>query len=136
MHCADDLDEAADYGLWDSVTWWYRNLAEFTLQWELKHLSDEEKEMIFPLLKPTLEGKIDVQQYTDQDMIIIGTPEECLEKILRYEEAGVDQLLCYVQFGMLPHEKVMRSLELLGTKVIPQLEARGHRVDYQAMFGV
>ena len=56
-------------------------------------------------------------------MIIIGTPEECLEKIIRYEEAGVDQLLCYVQFGDVPHEKVMRSLELLGTKVIPELEA-------------
>ena len=49
--------------------------------------------------------------------------------MLRYEEAGVDQLLCYVQFGDLPHDKVMRSLELLGTKVIPRLEERGHRVD-------
>jgi len=29
---------------------------------------------------------------------------------------------------MLPHEKVMRNIELLGTKVIPALEARGHRV--------
>jgi alkanesulfonate monooxygenase SsuD/methylene tetrahydromethanopterin reductase-like flavin-dependent oxidoreductase (luciferase family) len=135
VHCVDDMDQAAKDGLWDSVKWWYTNLAEFTLAWELKHLSDEEKEAIFPLLKPTLEGKVDVQSYTDQDMIIIGTPEECLEKILRYEEAGVDQLLCYVQFGMLPHEKVMRGLELLGTKVIPQLEARGHRVDYQALFG-
>ena len=29
----------------------------------------------------------------------------------------------------------MRSIELLGTKVIPELERRGHRVDYQALFG-
>ena len=35
VHCYDDEDEAAAYGLWDSVSWWYRNLAEFTLQWEL-----------------------------------------------------------------------------------------------------
>jgi hypothetical protein len=54
----------------------------------------------------------------------------CLEKILRYEEAGVDQLLCYKQFGMIPHEKVLESMELLGTEVIPKLEARGHRVEY------
>ena len=53
----------------------------------------------------------------------------CMEKILRYEEAGVDHLLCYVQFGDIPHDQVMRSLELLGTKVIPKLEERGHRVD-------
>ena len=69
-------------------------------------------------------------------MIIIGTPEECLEKIIRYDEVGVDQLLCYVQFGDLPHEKVMRSLELLATKVIPQLETRGHRIDVTAAASV
>jgi hypothetical protein len=56
----------------------------------------------------------------------------CLEKMIRYEEAGVDQLLCYLQFGMLPHEKVMRSIELLGTKVLPELERRGHRVEVHA----
>ena len=74
-----------------------------------------------------IDGDIARQRYQDEDMIIIGTPEMCLEKILRYDEAGVDQLLCYVQFGDLPHDKVMRSLELLGTRVIPELEARGHR---------
>ncbi len=135
VHCVDDLDDAAKYGLWDSVTWWYRHLAEFTLEWEMKHLSQEEKDAVFPLLKPTIEGNIDINKYTDEDMIIIGTPEECLRKILRYEEAGVDQLLCYVQFGRLPHDKVMRGIELLGTQVIPELERRGHRVDYTAMFG-
>jgi len=132
VHCADDLDEAAGYGLWDSVGWWYRHLAEFTLEWELPNLSKEEQDAVFPLLADQLAGKIDVAKYTDEDMIIIGTPEQCLEKILRYEEAGVDQLLCYVQFGTVPHEKVMRSLELLGTKVIPELETRGHRVDARA----
>ena len=34
----DDADEAAKYGLWESVTWWYQHLAEFTLEWELPHL--------------------------------------------------------------------------------------------------
>ena len=62
-------------------------------------------------------------------MIIIGTPEECLEKIIRYDEAGVDQLLCYVQFGDLPHDKVMRNLELLGTKVLPNSKSVAHRVN-------
>ena len=78
-----------------------------------------EKDAVFPLLKPTLEGNVDVNRYTEQDMIIVGTPEECLRKILRYEEAGVDQLLCYMQFGFLPHEKVMRTIALFGTEVAP-----------------
>jgi alkanesulfonate monooxygenase SsuD/methylene tetrahydromethanopterin reductase-like flavin-dependent oxidoreductase (luciferase family) len=128
VHACDDLDEASGYGLWGSVEWWYRHLAEFTLEWELPNLPPEEQERFFPLLKLSAENELDVSRYQEQDMIIVGTPEMCLEKMIKYDEAGVDELLCYMQFGRLPHEKVMRSIELLGTEVIPQLEKRGHRV--------
>jgi alkanesulfonate monooxygenase SsuD/methylene tetrahydromethanopterin reductase-like flavin-dependent oxidoreductase (luciferase family) len=129
VHCTDDPEEAAGYGLWDSVTWWYKHLAEFTLEWELPNFSQEDRDRMFPLLKLSADSPVDTKRYQDEDMIIIGTPEMCLEKILRYDEAGVDQLLCYMQFGSLPHEKVMRSLELMATRIIPELEKRGHRVD-------
>jgi alkanesulfonate monooxygenase SsuD/methylene tetrahydromethanopterin reductase-like flavin-dependent oxidoreductase (luciferase family) len=132
VHAYDDADEAAAYGLWDSVNWWYRHLAEFTLQWELSALPESEKDKIFPLLRPVAAGEVPVEQYQEQDMIILGTGEECLRKILRYDEAGVDELLCYVQFGDLPHDKVMRNLEILAKDVMPELEARGHRVDATA----
>ena len=132
VHCCDDLEEAAAYRLWESVEWWYRNLAEFTIQWELPNLSDEARDRAFPLLNLSATNPTDVQRYQEQDMIIIGTPEMCLEKIIRYDEAGVDQLLCYMQFGMIPHEKVLRSIELLGTEIIPELERRGHRVEVTA----
>lgn len=133
VHCYDDAEDAKAYGLWESVSWWYRHLAEFTLQWELPMLSKEEQEAIFPLLQPIIRGEVPVEHYQEEDMIIVGTPEECLEKIIRYDEVGVDQLLCYVQFGDLPHDKVMRTLELLSQKVIPKLEARGHRVGATAL---
>ena len=57
-------------------------------------------------------------------MIIVGDPETCVEKMVKYAELGVDQLICYVQFGYLKHESIMRTIELLGTKVIPELERR------------
>lgn len=129
VHAYDDADEAEAYGLWESVNWWYQHLAEFTLKWELPELSEEEQKNVFPLLEPVIKGEVPVSHYQEQDMIIIGTAEECLEKIIRYDEAGVDQLLCYVQFGDLPHDKVMRNLEILANDVIPRLEERGHRVD-------
>ncbi len=132
VHCCDDLDEAAaSYSLWDSLAYWYSHLAQFTLEWEFPNLTREEQLAIFPLLEKRgfTNEQIPVQQYMDEDVIIVGTPEMCFEKMVRYEQAGVDHLLCYVQFGALPHEKVLRSIELLGTKVIPQLEARGHRVE-------
>ena len=58
-------------------------------------------------------------------MVIVGTPEECLKKFLRYEEAGVDQVLCYVNFGHLTHEAVLESISLLGDYVIPELKKAG-----------
>jgi hypothetical protein len=37
-----------------------------------------------------------------------------------YEAAGVDLLLCLVNPYKIPHETVMRTIELMGTKVIPE----------------
>jgi hypothetical protein len=42
--------------------------------------------------------------------------------MVKYHELGVDQLICYVQFGHLPHESIMKTIELLGTEIIPKLE--------------
>ncbi len=39
-----------------------------------------------------------------------------------YADIGVDELICYVQFGHLPHTSVMRTIELLGKEVIPALD--------------
>jgi alkanesulfonate monooxygenase SsuD/methylene tetrahydromethanopterin reductase-like flavin-dependent oxidoreductase (luciferase family) len=133
VHCYEDPDEAEAYGAWESVRWWYQNIAEHYLKWEVTAVAEADRpdndaiKVLFPLLEAAARGEIDVAAYQDADMIIVGTPQECLRKILRYEEAGVDQVLCYQQFGILPHEKVMRSMELMNEEIIPVLEARGHR---------
>jgi alkanesulfonate monooxygenase SsuD/methylene tetrahydromethanopterin reductase-like flavin-dependent oxidoreductase (luciferase family) len=124
VHCAETLAQCEENGIWDSVWWWYKNLAEFTLQWEFPHFSQVEKDQIFPLLRKHSEGDLDVKVFHEGDMIIVGDPDQCMEKILRYESLGVEQLICYVQFGSLPHESVMKTIELLGTHVIPELEKR------------
>ncbi len=129
VHAYDDADEAAAYGLWESVNWWYSTSPSSPCRWELPMLSEAEQQAVFPLLQPVINGEVPVSHYQEQDMIIIGTPEECLEKIIRYDEVGVDQLLCYVQFGDLPHDKVMRNLELLATPGDPQ--ARGARASHR-----
>ena len=122
VHCADSMAQCEANGIWESVWWWYKNLAEFTLEWEFPNFPEAERDRIFPLLKRQLEGNFEPQDFNDADMIIVGDPEQCLAKMLHYAELGVDQLICYVQFGHLPHEAVMRTIELLGTEVIPELE--------------
>lgn len=125
VHCAETRDDFATNRLWESMWWWYKGLAEFHLKWEMAHLTPEQQAQAFPLMSARARGEFDIEEFDREDMVIVGTPDECLEKLLRYEAIGVDQLLCYVNFGYLPHEAVMRSIELLGTHVIPALKKRG-----------
>ena len=122
VHVTDN-NRSPDTDVWRSVGWWYSNLAEFTLQWELPHLSEHERESAFPLLKPLIEGDVPIERFDNADMIVIGDTERCIEKMKHYADLGVDELICYVQFGYLPHEAVMRTIEVLGKEVIPELAA-------------
>jgi alkanesulfonate monooxygenase SsuD/methylene tetrahydromethanopterin reductase-like flavin-dependent oxidoreductase (luciferase family) len=122
VHCADSMAQCESNGIWDSVWWWYKNLAEFTLEWEFPHVADDERDRLFPLLKRQIEGNFDPRWFSDADMIVVGDPDQCLTKMERYASLGVEQLICYVQFGYLSHESVMRTIELLGTELIPELE--------------
>lgn len=52
--------------------------------------------------------------------LVLGDVETVAAKILRWREAlGVNRFELHVSVGTLPHELVLRSIELLGTKVAP-----------------
>ena len=124
VHCAESRDDFESNRLWDSMWWWYKGLAEFHLKWEMAHLTPEQQAAAFPLMEKQAKGEFDITQFDKEDMVIVGTPDECLEKFLKYDALGVDELLCYLNFGYLPHEAVMKSVELLGTRIIPELKKR------------
>ena len=50
----------------------------------------------------------------------VGSPEQVIEKILfQYEIFKHDRFLVQFTVGSMPHEKIMHSIELFGTKVAP-----------------
>jgi probable LLM family oxidoreductase len=50
----------------------------------------------------------------------VGSPETVVEKILRLHEVfGLDRFLLQLSVGTMPHEKVLRAIELFGTEVAP-----------------
>ncbi len=58
--------------------------------------------------------------------LVLGTPEQVAEKILRWREIlGISRFMLHVSVGTMPHDQVKRSIELLGTKVAPLVEAAG-----------
>ena len=125
VHCAESRRMFDQNRLWESMWWWYTSVAAFSIKWELAHLTPEQHSKAFPLLDKQSRGDFDINQFDKEDMVIVGTPEECLQKFLKYEEAGIDQVLCYLNFGYLPQEAVLKSITLLGDYVIPELKKRG-----------
>ena len=52
--------------------------------------------------------------------LLVGSPQEVIEKILyEHELFKYDRFLLHLSVGTMPHDAVMRSIELLGTKVAP-----------------
>jgi probable LLM family oxidoreductase len=54
----------------------------------------------------------------------VGSPQQVIEKILfQYELFHHDRFLVQFSVGTLPHDKMLRSIELLGTEVVPAVRA-------------
>ena len=54
------------------------------------------------------------------DSVLIGDVNTVEGKMRKFEEIGMDRLMCLVQMGEVPHERVMESIELIGAKLIPK----------------
>ena len=55
--------------------------------------------------------------------LLIGSPDEVVEKISRHSEAlgGISRITFQMNAASLPHAKLMRAIEMLGTRVAPAL---------------
>lgn len=77
------------------------------------------------------DGKpMDMNRLVSDGTMLIGTPDEIIAGIEKYEEAGVTQMVFLVQMGNLAHREILRSIELFGREVIPHFEAKGHRIPH------
>ncbi len=56
--------------------------------------------------------------------LLIGTPDEVADKIMRHSESlgGISRITFQMNAASLPHAKLMRAIEVLGTQVAPQLQ--------------
>ena len=59
--------------------------------------------------------------YLATNRAIIGTPEQCLEKIRALRQEGIQYFGCNFDFGGISHPKVMKSMKLFSEKVMPEL---------------
>jgi alkanesulfonate monooxygenase SsuD/methylene tetrahydromethanopterin reductase-like flavin-dependent oxidoreductase (luciferase family) len=56
-----------------------------------------------------------------QDRFIVGDPAYCIEQIARHQERlGIQQMGFRLHWPGMPHERVMRAIQLLGEHVLPR----------------
>ena len=61
--------------------------------------------------------------------LLVGNTDEVIEKMLReYEYFKYDRFVVQFSAGTMPHDKVMRAIELLGTEVAPAVRKATSRV--------
>jgi alkanesulfonate monooxygenase SsuD/methylene tetrahydromethanopterin reductase-like flavin-dependent oxidoreductase (luciferase family) len=76
----------------------------------------------YPLLPKMIKGEVTYEELDQEDMVIIGDVDHCIQKLERYRAAGADRVLCLMQASRIPHPAVMTSIELFGKHIIPHFD--------------
>ncbi|MBM4763726.1 LLM class flavin-dependent oxidoreductase [Bacillus sp. B15-48] len=88
----------------------------------------ETREEAIEIAKPHLDLYLDTRMYgksakyedlRDRGQVLIGSPQDVIEMLKEYEDAGCDEVMLLMNYGGLPHEKVVQSMELVAKKVMP-----------------
>ena len=71
---------------------------------------------------PITRAQFDAQLKPD-GALLVGNAEEVVEKIGRYNDVlgGISRISFMMNAASLPHEKLMRAIEAIGTRVAPTL---------------
>lgn len=121
VHCADRDGDAREAG-YEPCIWYalesYRLLLPRSAQGGWQALTEQGQKFM-----TALEGRSRemYDMLNEHASVVVGDPAHCIEKLKSYEALGVDRMLCLMQMRGVPHEKVMRSIELFGKEVIPAL---------------
>lgn len=72
--------------------------------------------------RPVTRADFDAQRGS-QGALIIGDPDEVVKKVIRHSKAlgGISRITFQMNAASLPHVKLMRAIELIGTQVAPTL---------------
>lgn len=119
VHVAD-TPEGVSVGL-DGARWFLHHVAALFAPLMAKNelYSYEYLRRLFGLSADAFDLSDD--QLREHPMVVVGTPDEVIEKLNSFAAAGLDQVICFKQAGRIPHANIMKSLELMGSYVLPEL---------------
>src|SRR5437867_4236241 len=110
-------DAAAQAEARDAEMWYQEALRRFLLP--------ERMDRVHPLLQPSFQamaerfGTITWEQLV-AETLAVGSPDTVADRIEEFRRLGVGEVLCWMNFGGLPQERVRRSMELFAREVMPR----------------
>lgn len=82
------------------------------------HVKHGEPMMLYEAINADPEAV--AQFLLDGESVMAGNPQDCAKVLDAFQAAGVDQIIIHMQMGNVPHERIMESIELIGTELIPR----------------
>ena len=103
--------------------WFYRALYQSTLPVLEKLYPSYEAFAELGKFRQLLSLGINAKLLQTFGMAVAGSPEQCIDALTKYREAGVTHLLLAVGAGALPTEVVRESMQSIAQDVMPALQA-------------
>lgn len=120
--CLEDGDRARALAR-EPFTWYYERLLAQTRPVLERFRESYDYYQKLGRLQPLLKRAVRLSLLEAMGMVVVGSPEECVRKLEKYREAGVDHLLLAVGAGALPSEVVRESLRTVAHRVMPHFGA-------------
>ncbi len=125
VNCASTKQESYEVSQ-DSFVWYVKRSAELVSS-VARWLEEMKRELgtydylkvVTDLVQGGAHELLSFDYLKSANAVIVGDPDEVVERCRAYEAAGVDLLLCLVNPYKIPHEKVMQTIELMGKHVLP-----------------
>ena len=121
VHCGEDDEEARRVAGPEGA--WFVNMAgELYKPWQGREVPESYKFSVSLVQQAEEQVEQTTEDYIQGGGFAMGNPDSVIKVIKRYQEAGIDQILCFMQMGNLPHSRIMDSIKLMGRHVIPYFQ--------------
>ena len=119
IHCGED-DEEARRIAGPEGAWFVNKAEELYAPWQGRNVPDSYQFAVSAI--QTERSEKTAEDHLASGAFAMGNPDTIIKVLKKYQEAGVDQILCFMQMGNLSHSRIMDSIKLFGKYVIPYFQ--------------
>jgi alkanesulfonate monooxygenase SsuD/methylene tetrahydromethanopterin reductase-like flavin-dependent oxidoreductase (luciferase family) len=123
--CSYDRDEVRQLAAIKTVEHTYHGNIHMLTGWpdnvappSYAHVTAGETQMFYDAI--TADKQAVADSLLEGGFVMAGNPDDCKRVLDAFYEVGVDQVIIHMQMGNVPHERIMESIELIGTELIPK----------------